>query len=443
MSSKILSLFQVSLLAALCLCFTACSPTNGSRTITVDAGFQVRGSAPYNLSEKLSHMMVTSPNPDVCLQDQVYLVVHDHTTDQVVSTQQVRLFSNITAIPTATPNYDGTSTDVGFAIDWMQNYSYIQTPLSITVPNGNDVYETAIIGQFFHPQDSDLDGICDQTVTGNPLVALGSSAMFGRAELTQNQSGTLTLDMAVIHTNPNSQYTNPWLLNPGYWTQLDMNLPDLNVSNIAVARLKTISYLNGLIHFKVDNTTAASYYVPSIFPGPYTFTFEEGAATYTSTIMNPSNCGGTNPNCGMTPMQDPVYVSGTMTYVNTVIDTNPAHTVASGNVTFSTVYFATSILTINTSEGGTCTGIVTVTAPGGASSTTSNANDTITLPVTTPIFTSIPNHNLVVSPDFTGHITLNVTNPAGISLNGTYSGSCPIIAQDNYNATAGYGAIAH
>ena len=194
--------------------FTACAPSSDSRKISVDAGFQVRSRAPYDMSERLTHLLNVAPN--TCLQDQIYLVLWDDTTQRMVPgmAQQVILHSNVfpAPTPTQTPLYNASSSDIGYAMDWIANYSYIEEPLSMTVPNTPDQLETAVVGQFFNPRDaynnesnsSGPDGICDQMSFANfPPSALHSSALLGHTPVSQ-AAGDVSLNVNVVHTNPSS-----------------------------------------------------------------------------------------------------------------------------------------------------------------------------------------------------------------------------------------------
>jgi len=409
MNTRTKSILHFVVLSVCAGFFSACSSSDGSRKITVDAGFKVGSSTPYNLSEKLlTHRL--NLVPATCVQDQLRLAVHDHTTDQIVSIQPIVLHSNLPGAaptPSATPQYISTSADIDKAIDWIANYSYLDSPLSITVPSGPDEYDIALIGEFFYPQDTYVnatlavgsDGVCDQVTTGNSALALGSSAIFGKASVARNQTGTLSLPIAVVQTNPTDNNADYALTNnQGYFAKFDKNFND--GSNVGpLYQLKRVRYLDGAIDMKVDNG-AWTYFFPSVFPHPYEMTFEDAnSAKYVSTTTFATNCVG----CGLIP--DPAMYSGTATFTNGV---HGAISVTSGSVT-GTINTLTVSVTF-AATNGVCTGTVNVLT--GSNSFGGDAGN-ISFSIT--------------SPNFIGSGTLPVSGYT-VGPVGTYTGPCPTVS---------------
>ena len=182
-------------------------------------------------------------------------------------------------------HYGNSSTDIQSAVDYLNSKAYLEAPLTINVPKFPPV-EIGLAGSFFDPTDAPItggaaaaDGTCDQLGTTG-LLAIHSSNLFGHKLIDQNalQSGSINLNINVIHTNPDGTYNGvgaapdiTTISSKNDWIGLDSAF---FYSSVNSARLKTVSYLgasanvDGLIKVKVDPTDSATtrYYGPSIYP---------------------------------------------------------------------------------------------------------------------------------------------------------------------------------
>jgi len=434
---KISSIFQLSILVGLATSFVACSPSDGSRKITVEAGFQVRRNAPYNLSEKLSHMMVVSPTPGYCLQDQIYLLVWNDTQKQFVSITPVRLLSSLVA-PGTSPTYvndngalDG-SVSIDNAVAWM-SASTIESPLQVTIPGGGDQYEVGIAGNFFNPIDAYVnatntagsDGICDQLA--GPY-AVNSSSLF--VHVPAPQGDTVALNIQALHTNPLSNpynmpgstgYTAPTLSQnqAADWLQIDGSF----LAGLNTMRLKSVSYLNDLIHVQLDNAAGVrTYYLPNVLNPPFTLDFVDIAQNVfrLSTINSNQHCVTAGCNFNSNQMPDAEYVANTGTGVfslnasdvtlkNPVCSTNVSAPVLS-NCSPNVVTLATPSIMLTTMAGGVCTYSISG-VPLTSIGATSIAHITYDIEISNPRISG----------------TVNVTATLGSidSANGVVTGTCP------------------
>ena len=406
-------IFNLLFLLGMAGSFSACGPVSHSRKITIDAVFRVGSGAPYNMSDKFTNMF-TAAIP--CVQNQIYLVVFDQTTNQFISTQQVLVTVNSASIQ---PAYTISPADIDAAIT-MITQSSIPEPLIVELPEGPDQYQVGIIGQFYNPIGSDVNGFCVKTVGG---FANESSALFGKSALTKSAAGTLTLDVHVIHSVTSADTNYPSLWPPtsgyqgGYWTQFDMEFDDTSSTTHTAgnARLRSISYLNGLITAAVDYNgtfSSAAYYVPNIFPNSYTLTFADANATYTSTAVAPSVPGNIN------PLPNPLLVSGTS--ITSFGAATPITITQVTGVTGSATVSAAGSLTITSVVGGICNG--TLVAPIGGFSA---GIGTVTFNINTPKFSGVG--------------TEAVSSNSASS--GTYTGSCPVIIPNT--PPDYYGIISH
>jgi len=409
------SIFDFSILLGVSAILSACGAA-GSRTITVDAGFAVRSHAPYNMSEKITHLL--NATPPTCVQRQVYLILHDHTIDQMVSATQVALETSTTAC--ALPAYDNVAADLDILVNYLANpaCASVDAPLSVTVPNDGHQYEVGIVGSIFQPQDSLTetlpfnvssggDGNCDQ-LSGLPdpftqptPPALPSSNIFGHA-LVDSTSTTATLDIEVLHATPmSSPYDGSYgganiTSIPGKedWVQLD----PLFTTTYGSARLKRIAYLDGATNVSVDSTggsNIARYYAPHLFPYNLVFDYNgnnSGAANTgcvggsTSTTCNGKYTATVNgalsalpvlnliPGTGLVTDQYPgiytdgsIFITGPIQFTTLTTATGATVSLPGANVTGNCTAVAvpiTIVLNAHVTIGGTCTGIGQVRAQG-------------------------------------------------------------------------------
>ena len=285
------------------LSLVACGPAQGTRTITINAGFQVQENVPINLSEAfLGHGMKTA-EPLIgseCLQNQLYLVLWDATHQQVVSTKPINLISSTTGL--TLPTYDNNTVasgqkSINDAIALMKSHSRITSPLTLVVPQSSNQLEVAIVGQFFNPVDANGDGICDDYVSGS---ANYSSSLYGRSLLTANN--TLNLNVDVIHANPvNNNYNLPGSPTSGPTISQDQARQFIQLDNnsyieSSIFNLASVSYLNDLIHVPLPASGAFSlFYVPDmVIAGGMALTFVD---QYNSTILYRAAIHGPNRKC--------------------------------------------------------------------------------------------------------------------------------------------------
>ena len=300
---NLLKTLSLSLSLSLSLLLSACGANHDTRTITINAGFQVQESAPINLSEQLLGHGMKAASPVIgseCLQNQLYLVLWDATHQQVISTKPINLISMTTGI--TFPTYNNSSATIGTtsidnAIALMKSHSRITSPLKLVVPQSSNQLEVVIVGQFFNPVDANGDGICDDF---DGTYAAHSSSLFGHAPISLNS--TLDLNVDVIHSNPdNNPYNLPGSSTSGPTISQDQARQFIQLDNNSYVEYSTlslvsVSYLNDLIHVPLRVSGAPSlFYVPDVvIAGGMALTFVDHLD---STILFRAAIHGPNRKC--------------------------------------------------------------------------------------------------------------------------------------------------
>jgi len=305
MGTKKLSIYSVFLFISLAELMGCSSSSNDSVMMSVNIGIPVNSPTPVNLSQSLVRLMNVTIGKD-CYQDQIYLFVRDHNTGANLTSQKVKLRTILDT--NSSIIYDNSPNGIQSAVDYINTKTYLDAPLSISVPNSTQV-EIGLVGSFFDPNDAPIsggptvaDGSCDQLGAAG-LLAIHSSNIFGHKLIDANalKLGSIMLNINVIHANPDGNYNGigaapdiATISSKNDWIGIDSSF--LNVTN-NLARLKKVSYLNasasvdGLIKINVDPTDAVPnrYYVPSIFP--MTLEFKYTGST-TGGCTNGNSCSG-------------------------------------------------------------------------------------------------------------------------------------------------------
>lgn len=242
---------QFSVMGLCLIGLSSCSPNSDYTEMTVNIGVPVKKRAPLNLSNSMFSLMSVTLGVD-CYQNEIYLLLHDPISDEVLETKKVLLRTELSNAIT----YGNAAPDVSLAITHITTNSALDEPLKMTVPKNRNL-DIGLVGNFYQPDDlvnednstGVPDGICDSVVSPAPgALALHSTSLFGHAVVDENiaRAGVVTIPIDVLHTNPTGTYN---LNSPPdrykNWVQLSTNFSIVGKRTIGAGAIHSCSIVGG------------------------------------------------------------------------------------------------------------------------------------------------------------------------------------------------------